>query len=370
MNTTDERNKQVRQILDSLYKRAVDVGVEIDESAYKNSLDKLFSTTAWGFREILLVVVIAMKLDNAFKASVRLYDCSPRAIYEGPIKEFLIEKNIPHRKSGPLNVAKATVGLDMTWAAQRRPASVAEEVVHLIEFMESADDRSESRINDVGTSLLRRLISYSNTLAALSVKIEPTENPDYLYHLCYELITKAPDVGNTPQKIAALLLKCYHEVPLVTSKIKVTGGDDRASVTSTTSKKPGDINEEYDDKVYKVYEVTIKPFDLARIRDSYDCVSIYNQETPADISEIIVICRPADCPENMEASGLHGYLGRYPYQNVTYYFWDIFEWTANMLQRLTPEGRKVFHTMLNNYINDTNTSESVKQLWKKLHTEF
>ena len=66
-----------------------------------------------------LVVIIGMRLDRSFKASTGLYDCNPRAIYEGPIKEFLIEKEIPHRKSGPLNVAKATVGLDMTWAAQR-----------------------------------------------------------------------------------------------------------------------------------------------------------------------------------------------------------------------------------------------------------
>ena len=109
MSATDERNERVRKILESLYKRAIATGVKIDESAYKDSLDKLFSTTAWGFREILLVVIIGMRLDRSFKASTGLYDCNPRAIYEGPIKEFLIEKEIPHRKSGPLNVAKATV---------------------------------------------------------------------------------------------------------------------------------------------------------------------------------------------------------------------------------------------------------------------
>ena len=63
MSSIDERNEKVRQILDNLYNRAIDAGVEIDESAYKESLDKLFSTTAWGFREILLVVIIAMRLD-------------------------------------------------------------------------------------------------------------------------------------------------------------------------------------------------------------------------------------------------------------------------------------------------------------------
>ncbi len=54
MSAIDERNERVRSILDSLYNRAIDAGVEIDESAYKDSLEKLFSTTAWGFREALI----------------------------------------------------------------------------------------------------------------------------------------------------------------------------------------------------------------------------------------------------------------------------------------------------------------------------
>ena len=54
MSATNERNEQVREILDYLYNKAVDDSVKIDESAYKGSLEKLFSTTAWGFREILI----------------------------------------------------------------------------------------------------------------------------------------------------------------------------------------------------------------------------------------------------------------------------------------------------------------------------
>lgn len=364
MSSTEERNAKVRQALDALYEKAINAGVEIDESAYKASLDKLFSTTAWGFREILLVVIIAMKLDHSFRASTGLYDCNPRAIYEGPIKEFFIEKDIPHRKSGPLNVAKATVGLDETWAAQRRPSDVAEEVVHLVKFMEDPDYNLE-RIDNVGTSLMRRLISYSHSLSALSVNVTPSEDPNFIYHLCYELITKVPDSGNTPQKIIALLLKNYHL--FFETGVEVTGGDDRASVTSTTSKKPGDINEERSGHIYKVYEVTVKPFDIARIRDSYDCISTYNTTYGTDINEVVVICRLEDCPSEMETSNLHGYLGYYNYQNVIYYYCDIFEWISNLLQHMTPAARKGFYSSLNNYINEINTSESVKRLWKGLH---
>ena len=139
-------------------------------------------------------------------------------------------------------------------------------------------------------------------------------------------------------------------------------------MTSTTSKKPGDINEEIPEGVIrKVYEVTVKHFDLARIRDSYDCVSIYNNTNDADIHEIIVICRREDCPSDMKPSGLHAYLGSYIYQDMMYYYWDIYEWIANTLQRMTNDGRIGFYLNLNSYIDDINTSESVKKLWKELH---
>ena len=368
MNSIEARNKKAHKILDILYEKAVNPSTIIDESAYSKSIDKLFSTTAWGFREILLVVIVGMKLDPSFRASSGLYDCNPRAIYEGPIKEFLIEKNVPHRKSGPLNVAKATVRLDMTWAMQRRPSDVAREVVHLIDFMEFESNDSANRIDSVGISLLRRFISYSNSLVALSVSIQPSNDPVMLYNLCYELITKAPDFGNTPQKICALLLTSYHKS--FHTGVIITGGEDRASVTSTTSKKPGDISEEYGGHIYKVYEVTTKHFDIARIRDSYDCISIYNCNHATDINEVIVICRKDDCPPNVDSNGLHGYLGRYTYMDMSYYYWNIYEWIASMLQRMTQCGRQDFHNLLNSYINEINTSESVKKLWLQLHSNL
>lgn len=365
MNSTDERNNKVRRILDSLYIKATDDTIIIDESPFLTSMDKLFSTSAWGFREILLVVVVGMKLDSSFRASTGLYDCNPRAIYEGPIKEFLIEKNIPHRKSGPLNVAKATVGLDLTWAAQRRPSDVADEVVKLVKYIEVKGKRSR-RIDTVGVSLLRRLIAHTRSLQNLSVEIEPSADPDFLYYICHELIVQAPDAGNTPQRIAAYILKNHHNA--MHTGIVVTGGDDRASVTSTTSKKPGDINEESaDGTIYKVYEFTVKRFDLERIRDSFDCVSIYNGESDANIHEIIVICRNEDCPVDMHPSGMHGYLGYYEYKDVIYRYWDIFEWIANILQMMIPEGRIGFYKELNGYIDDINTAASVKKVWKQLH---
>lgn len=365
MSFTDERNMQVTHILETLFDLANDHEHIVNETEYCDSLDRLFHTTAWGFREILLVVIIGMKLDENYRASTGLYDCNPRAIYEGPIKEFLIAKDIPHRKSGPLNVAKATVGLDSTWAAQRRPSDVAEQVVTIVDYLENNTHRAAEHVTNVGVSLLRRLIAETERIEALSFDVEPNSDPEHLFVLCKELICRTPDAGNTPQKIAAFLLKNYHT--WFHTGIDVTGGDDRASVTSTTSKKPGDINEEISGIILKVYEVTVKHFDIARIRDSYDCIAIYNAAHETNINEIIVVCRPEDCPPDMARSGMSGYLGHYIYQNIIYYYWDIFEWMANTLQHMTSEGRTMFYLMLNSYINEPNTSEAVKRLWGELH---
>lgn len=367
MNPVDKRNKRIRNILESYYQKAIDSNCKVDESAYTTNLDKLFTTESWGFREILLVVIMGMLLDRNYKSSTGLYDCNPRAIYEGPIKEFLIEKHIPHRKSGPLNVAKATVGLDMTWARQRRPSDVAFEVVNLVNFLEANASKREKRIDKVAISLLRRFIDCAERIKELKVDVNPTSDPEFIYHLCDELITLTPDGGNTPQKIAGYLLKNYHKDLM--SGFIVTGGGDRASVTSTTSKKPGDINEETPEGVVRrVYEITVKRFDLPRIRDSYDSVCIYNKDNEsANIHEIIIICRKIDCPSNINKSNLHGYLGSYTHQNITYYYWDIYEWIANTLQQMTTDGRREFYLDLKSYIDDINTSETVKKEWKRLH---
>lgn len=368
MGIIENRDKKVHDVLHAWYNKAQDPNTFAEDFKYKYSLEILFSTHVWGFREILLVVVVGMKLDKSFRSSTGLYDCNPRAIFEGPIKDFLIEKNIPHRKSGPLNIAKATVGLNKTWAAQRRPSNVAEEVVNIVDYLESSDGNIEQKIDNIGISLMQQFIHCSGLLAFLNVVIKPTEDPDFLYNLSKNMILATPDSGNTPQKIAALLLKNYHKC--LDARLIVTGEDDRASVTSTTSKKPGDVNEESKDgQIFKIYEITVKPFDLARIRDSQDCIALYNQNhhRSEDIHEVVVICRLSDCPVGMKKSGLHGYLGSYTYETIHYYFWDIFEWIANMLQRMTPKGRITFYNDFNEYVNDVNTSDSVKKYWKLLH---
>lgn len=367
-----KRDRSVFEYLTSSFVVASSKAPDRVVAPYDGEIDALFKTSSWGFRELLLTVAVGMHLDPDYRSSTDLYKSHPRAIYEGPIKTFLVDNHLPHRKSGPLNIAKATKGLDETWAAQRRPREAAEDVVDIVGYLEDGAigqlERSD-RIDAVCVALLRRLIHSSRRLDNFKVSLPPETNPEFLYHASRRLVDEAPDAGNTPQKIAALLLENYHKS--MGTGIHVSGGEDRASVTSTTSHKPGDVNEETEDarRILKVYEITVKSFDAARIGDSYDTVQIYNETNKASINEIIVICRPQDCPDDMHASGLQGYLGCVDHQGVTYRYWNIYEWMAWMLQKMPEEGRHAYYTTLNEYVDDINTDERVKSVWRSVNTK-
>lgn len=252
---TDERNNLITQYLDSLYSKAIDDSYIVDESGYSERLDKLFVTQSFSYREVVLVSITGRWLNPNYSPYSSFYSCNPRAIYGGAIKQFLMKLGIPHTKDGVLNIAKAAPGLNENWAKQRRPSDVANAVVGIIKYIE--ESKSDKTLDDLGVSLVRRLLNEAKKVEDLVVEIEPSSDPDFLYLLCEQLIQQVPDAGNTPQKIAALLLKSYHDS--LDTGVVVTGSEDRASVTSTTSRKPGDINEESADGViYKVYEITVK----------------------------------------------------------------------------------------------------------------
>lgn len=206
-------------------------------------------------------------------------------------------------------------------------------------------------------------------MKTFNIEVRPESDPDFLYNLCEELIKNVPDSGNTPQKICAYLLKNFHTS--IGSQIIISGIDDRASVTSTTSKKPGDINEEFSNgAIYRVYEITVKPFGIDRIRDSFSCINSYNELSNAKINEISVICRDEDCPQEMQKASFGNYLGNFIYGNIRYSFFNIFEWIAEKLQHMYPSAREAFYYDLNAYISDTNTAESVKHFWYQLHNNM
>lgn len=329
----------------------------------RDAVEELFATTSWGFREIMLVVVVARLLDPSYRASTGLYDCNPRALYEGPMVEELRARNIPHRKSGPLNIAKAARGLTAEWAAQRRPVAVANRVVQLVQHVESPD-RNELR--KFAVALCARFLQESKRIASLTVVAKPEADPATLAHLCDSLIERAPDGGNTAQRISGLLLRAYHEE--LQTGIVVGGYEDRASVTSTTSKKPGDITEELaDGTVVLVYEVTTKPFNEQRVRESYDTVRAFDDQLGAQTNEVLVLCRPEDVHDSANRAGAGSlYLGKLEYSDLTYYFYNLSAWVRARLAGMPSDARLAFHEHLRKYVDDYNTSETVKRVWGTL----
>ena len=367
-NSVEERNNRVIEIMNRLYRKAATTEPSNNEE-FSDKIEQLFSTNVWGFREVVLTIAVAMldKIDFPnFKASVDFYACNSRAIYEQPMKTVLIEKNLPHRQSGPLNVAKGQHNLDEEWISKRSKSDqpTCRAAVELIQLMES----DETSIEPVGVSIMRHLLSEKKELKQLDVEINPTSDPYFLYHACARLIIMATDGGNTPQRICGYLLENFHKS--MQTNIVVTGSNDSASTTSTTSKKPGDLNEETSDgTILNVYEITVKPFNESRVRDSYNCIMSYNSEHGTNLNEIIVICRPEDChPDMQPTDSLKGTMGSYLYNGINYRYWNIFEWLSFTLQHTPADGREMFYTELNNYISDINTSQTVKECWKQIHS--
>lgn len=355
-----ERNKKIQQMLIQMYDLAI--AQPTSNTPCEEEIEHIVAAKEPSYREVLLCIVAHMLIDPKLEASKDWYAFHPRGIYDkGPIKKFLMEHGVPHTKSGPLNITKAA-NINSAWAERRESPDIANCVIDVVAYLESHNSIPE--IQEIGVSLIKKLLKKAEHIQKLSVEVKLNSDPDYISELCIKLIDNVPDSGNTPQQIASKLLKHYHYS--MHSEVQVTGGDDRASATSTTSNKPGDINEEWCNKILKVYEITVKPFDEDRIIDSYDCIEKFNQHSEQKIREVIVICRPKDCPAQIRASGHSFYIGSIDYQSIRYYFWNIYEWIVSMLQRMPDEGKECFLISLNNYINDINTAESVKNEWRKI----
>ncbi len=97
-------------------------------------------------------------------------------------------------------------------------------------------------------------------------------------------------------------------------------------------------------------------------------VRAFEPEEGAKILEITVLCRKQDThPEAAASIENTGYLGKLAHRDLTYHFIEVHDWLLFQLLRMTPAARASFHEKLDGYVGDFNTSESVKQLWNKLH---
>lgn len=362
-----DRNKKIYELLATLIKEANKMtgneAISYPAPFTSEEVEKLFTGHIWGHREITLTILLARMLDPRFQASKNFYDCNPRSIYEKPIRELLRENGIPHKKSGPLNVAKNSQRIDKVWAHNKRGDGVAVTVALLVKKIEAVEP---SVLSEFALAYIRRYLLEAVKVAQLTLKINEVEDPVFLYRLSRDLVGNVPDGGAMPQFLIGTLIDCFNignNSPIVT-----TGHLDSVSATNTTSKKPGDVMEELSDSSKRIYEITVKAFSPDRMIESHEAIKQYDKK--GDIVEVFVICRDEDVEEEFKENRSSSYLmGTATYQDLTYYFINIYEFIQEKLILMTPEARRIFHKALVAYINEPNASEKVKRYFKEWHEQ-
>jgi len=264
-----------------------------------------------------------------------------------------------------LNVAKSVIGLDDGWAEPRQSAAKA--VVRLVRQINASDTQ---RLTNFATWIHAKFLEVASATAALTVVVPPNSDPVVLSQMSRSLIEETPDAGNTPQRIIGYLLESYHED--AETGVVVNGHLDRASTTSTTSKKPGDISEyTRNGTLLAVYEVTVKGFTQQRIREAYAAMVAVSRDDTMLIPTVSVLCRNSDIPpEATSEVGSAAFLGEYEHQSLRFFFIDLFEWINLQLLRLAVSGRVRFYQKLDEYITHHNTALAVKEQWRTLQGRY
>lgn len=356
-----QRNDQVHELFESLLLQAKSKKiVKFPLPFTEKEIEILFSSHIWGHREILLTILLARMIDPSFKASEDFYACNPRSLYEKPIRQLLREYSIPHKKSGPLNVAKNSKQIDKVWAFNKRGKGIALTVANLVKKIEQV---SPNALQIFALAYVKRYLAEAKKVAQLKVKLEKIEDPIFLSKLSKDLVTHVPDGGAIPQLIVGLIQEYFNKSN--ESPIKISGHLDSVSATNTTSKKPGDIIETFPNGKIRVYEITVKEFSQDRMIESHESIKAYTQ----DCNEVFVICREQDLPKSVKRTSNKGFIGISKYQDIIYYFIDIFEWISNQLVFMNNSSRMDFYADLVVHVNHFNSSEKVKKYFSKWHDE-
>ncbi len=356
--TVSQRDQSIYLII-SEYLNTKSQSIKFDNPFLYEEVESLFSTNIWGHREIVLTILMARLLNPAYKASESFYSCNPRSLFENPIRKALREHAIPHRKSGPLNVAKNIKKINLDWASDKHESSVAKNVVKIVEKIESVS------INDLkkfAAAYISRYKEEAKKVKELEINLPSQENPIFITKLCTDLINTVPDGGATSQFIIGLLMESLNIDRK--NSIEVEGHRDSVSTTNTTSKKPGDIIETINGNSKFVYEVTTKKFSDDRLIESHEAATTYDNL----LKDIFVICRPQDVPDSLTINESY-LMATTQYKELAYYFINIYFYIQSYVLLLSHTGRSYFYQQLITYVNETNTSERVKQYFKQWHLD-
>ena len=309
-----------------------------------------------GFPGVVLTATVGRIVDPDYSPSTHFYGISPRSLFENHIRPVLHDAyGAPMGKSDPLNVAKNENKIKEAWARGRRPESAAMATVRLTEYVEKADSSSLKDVLRLLTGiylLLSKLYHREYEMFAVG----PGPGLAHLW-LC-ELIEQAPAGGATAQAVVGALLEAQHQ--LFGAAIFLSGVGESVFATNSTSKKPGDFLETFEDQTH-VYEVTTKKVDIQRVVESSEAVLHYlaEHELQGQI-EVTFLCYLDDVSLNLDTNG------GYRTNGVPYHFLDIEDWLFHMLERLGPHGREVALKHVNAYVGSSSTDLRVKNIWDVL----
>jgi hypothetical protein len=175
----DKRNAEIYRILSGFLKDK-NPETKFSEPFRPEEVESLFQTPIWGHREIILTIILARLIDPSFKASEDFYRCNPRSIFEKPIRKALREYGIPHRKSGPLNVAKNSKKINRDWATDKHGGGIAMNVVKIVKEIESVP---ETKLKKFASAYITRYKAEAKRIKEMDVKLPPQENPVYISKL-------------------------------------------------------------------------------------------------------------------------------------------------------------------------------------------
>ncbi|GCE28127.1 hypothetical protein KDA_36110 [Dictyobacter alpinus] len=130
--TPQERSNKVISLMNNFLEKAKHENYHHLDKDTSDKVELVFLSEIWGYRELILTIVIGRLLDEDYKASIELHKCHPRSIYEGPIRSVLSENSIPHRQSGILNIAKGAYRIDEQWISGKRDPIVPSAIVELV----------------------------------------------------------------------------------------------------------------------------------------------------------------------------------------------------------------------------------------------
>lgn len=358
MASAADRNRLVETIVSSRLDNAARNGLPQGvPPLVQAALDKLFDTSAYGYREVVLTCVAAWEAGIDFDPRANFYECNPRSIFEKGVRPALLAHGIPHMKSGPLNVAKSIKSLNVEWAKGKKFEFAALAAVALLEWMLESPKEHKARRAMVFDLMAARLLGEAKRLESYAAAPREDMTLPETHALLTRFIAQAPDAGNTPQKIVGLTL---HELHRSSDRTVFDGG--KACETNLTAKKPADAwVENADGSILNLYEITVKPIDMNRIDDSVDSVLAHGKGQ----NEVVWLCRMPSDAKPLTLSDAR----TLEHKGVRNAFVDLSDWLLAALEIIGAHGRSRLLAAVTGYVAEASTSENTKRVWRALHAD-